>query len=195
MLDLFNKKYWEEKYESGQTGWDIGAISVPLQAYIDQLTDKNIEILIPGAGNSHEAEYLFQKGFKNVTIIDIAKQPLDNFRDRTPGFPEKKLIQQDFFEHYKTYDLIIEQTFFCALNPSFREKYVTKIFDLLNNKGKLVGLFFDFKLTEEGPPFGGSLIEYIQLFNNQFEILTFEKCYNSIKPRDGNELFLIAKRN
>ncbi|MDP3313214.1 methyltransferase domain-containing protein [Lutibacter sp.] len=195
MLDSFNKRYWEEKYESGQAGWDIGAISTPLQAYIDQLTDKDIEILIPGAGNSYEAEYLFQQGFKNVTIIDIAKQPLDNFRDRTPDFPEKKLIQQDFFEHYKTYDLIIEQTFFCALNPSFREKYVTKIFDLLNNKGKLVGLFFDFKLTDEGPPFGGSLIEYLQLFNNQFKILTFEKCYNSIKPRDGNELFLIAKRN
>ena len=33
---------------------------------------KNISILIPGCGNSHEAEYLLSQGFTNITVIDIA---------------------------------------------------------------------------------------------------------------------------
>jgi hypothetical protein len=47
---------------SNETGWDLGQVSPPLKAYIDQLTDKNLRILIPGCGNSYEAEYLLEKG-------------------------------------------------------------------------------------------------------------------------------------
>ena len=31
-----NKEYWENKYDQDDTGWDIGSISTPLKAYIDQ---------------------------------------------------------------------------------------------------------------------------------------------------------------
>ena len=56
-----DKQYWSQRYQEGQTGWDIGGVSAPLAAYFDQLEDKNLRILIPGAGNAHEAAYLFQK--------------------------------------------------------------------------------------------------------------------------------------
>lgn len=189
-----DKLYWEAKYEQQKTGWDIGYISTPIKEYIDQLKDKTLKILIPGGGNSYEAEYLLNSGFKNVNVLDIAVQPLKNLQKRIPNFPKNQLIQQDFFEHSKTYDLIIEQTFFCALDPVLREKYANKMFDLLNPKGKLIGVLFDFELTNEGPPFGGSLIEYIQLFYAKFEIKILEKCYNSIKPRKGKELFFIFEK-
>ncbi|SNR35942.1 class I SAM-dependent methyltransferase [Lutibacter flavus] len=190
----FDKAYWEHKYENNKTGWDIGYVSTPIKEYIDQLKNKDLKILIPGGGNSHEAEYLLNKGFKNVYVLDIAEQPLKNIESRLSQFPKNQLINQDFFEHTKTYDLIIEQTFFCALSPSLRENYVYKMYDLLNKKGKLVGLLFDFELTEEGPPFGGGLVEYIQLFYAKFEIKIVEKCYNSIKPREGRELFFIFEK-
>jgi len=189
-----DKLYWEAKYEQKKTGWDIGYISTPIKEYIDQLKDKTLKILIPGGGNSYEAEYLLNSGFKNVNVLDIAVQPLKNLQKRIPNFPKNQLIQQDFFEHSKTYDLIIEQTFFCALDLVLREKYANKMFDLLNPKGKLIGVLFDFELTNEGPPFGGSLIEYIQLFYAKFEIKILEKCYNSIKPRKGKELFFIFEK-
>ncbi|MFD0762271.1 SAM-dependent methyltransferase [Lutibacter aestuarii] len=189
-----DKLYWEAKYEQQKTGWDIGYISTPIKEYIDQLKDKTLKILIPGGGNSYEAEYLLNSDFKNVNVLDIAAQPLKNLQKRSPNFSKNQLIQQDFFEHSKTYDLIIEQTFFCALDPVLREKYANKMFDLLNPKGKLIGVLFDFELTNEGPPFGGSLIEYIQLFYAKFEIKILEKCYNSIKPRKGKELFFIFEK-
>ena len=195
MAIKFDKTFWENKYKSNATGWDIGYPSIPLSTYFDQLTHKNIRILIPGGGNSYEAEYLFVLGFKNVFIIDIAKQPLENFKKRNPNFPENQLINDDFFNHNKTYDLIIEQTFFCALDPVLRTSYVQKMHSLLNANGKMVGLLFDFELTENGPPFGGSIVEYTKLFYETFLITILERCYNSIKPRHETELFFIFEKN
>ena len=63
--------------------------------------------------------------------------------------------------------------------------------NLLKENGKLAGVLFSFPLTEQGPPFGGSKEEYQQLFSDKFLLKTLEPCYNSIKPRENNELFII----
>ncbi|RXP45599.1 methyltransferase [Lutibacter sp. HS1-25] len=191
----FDKNFWDAKYQNNQTGWDIGYASTPIKTYIDQLQNKDLKILVPGAGNGYEVEYLFNEGFKNITVIDISEQPLKNLQQRLPNFPKEHLIHTNFFDHNNKYDLILEQTFFCALDPNLRIEYVAKMYDLLKNKGKLVGLLFDFELTEDGPPFGGSLNEYLNLFAENFKISTLERCYNSIKPRNGNELFFIFEKN
>ena len=165
-----NKDFWKERYDTNQTGWDVGAITTPLKEYIDQIQNKNTKILIPGAGNSYEAEYLHKKGFTNVYVVDLVKKPLDNLLKRIPSFPKNHLIQGNFFELREQFDLIIEQTFYCALNPKLRDKYVSKAADLLHKKGKIIGLLFQFPLTEKGPPFGGSKEEYQNRFENLFHL-------------------------
>jgi len=192
--DKLNQDYWENKYTNNKIGWDIGTISPPIENYFNQITDKKISILIPGAGNSYEAEFLFDNGFKNITVLDLAKQPLQNLQKRIPLFPTNQLIQGDFFNHHKKYDIIIEQTFFCALNPELRLNYAKKMNDLLNDKGKLIGVLFNFPLTEVGPPFGGSLMEYKKTFSKYFYTKTLEICFNSIKPRQERELFIIFEK-
>jgi hypothetical protein len=187
-MKILNKEYWENRYENNDTVWDIGHISTPLRHYIDQLENKEIKILIPGAGNAYELDYLIEKGFHNVFVIDYAQQPIDAIIKRNITL-ERHLICDDFFNHTKTYDLIIEQTFFCALQPNLRTNYVLKMHDLLSEKGKIAGLLFNFPLTEVGPPFGGSYEEYVNLFSEKFTIKTLEPAYNSIKPRANKELF------
>ena len=189
-----NSNYWEERYQNNETGWDTGKITPPLQDYIDQIENKSIHILIPGGGNSYEFEYLISCGFKNTHVLDFAKNPLENIKKRMPLLDDKQLIHSDFFEHSGQYDLIIEQTFFCALEPHLRAQYAEKMKALLKPKGKLVGLLFQFPLTEVGPPFGGSKEEYFTLFENDFYIKRIETAYNSIKPRKGNELFFIFEK-
>jgi len=186
--------YWENKYQANNIGWDIGYVSPPIKAYFNQLKNKDISILIPGAGNAHEAEYLFNNGFKNITVLDFAKQPLKNLQKRIPSFPETNLINENFFKHHEKYDLIIEQTFFCALNPELRANYAVKINELLNKNGKIAGLLFDFPLNDEGPPFGGSVDEYKNTFSINFNIKTLSRCYNSIESRQGTELFIIFEK-
>ena len=190
-----DKEYWSSKYQQQLTGWDLGRVSPPIKAYIDQLKDKNLRILIPGGGNSYEAEYLFAKGFKNTFVIDLASEPLENLKSRQPNFPKEHLIQGDFFELNDEFDLILEQTFFCALPPQNRKAYAAKMNDLLKSKGKLCGLLFNVEFEKEGPPFGGTRAEYLTYFSPYFEIETLEPCYNSIAPRQGNELFFIFKKN
>ena len=189
-IPKFDELFWSSKYQEGQTGWDMGEVSPPIKAYIDQLTNKNLSILIPGAGNAYEAAYLFEQGFTDVTVLDLAKEPLDNFKKRIPDFPKSNLVQQDFFQHKGHYDLILEQTFFCALDPSLRMSYIDKMKSLLKQHGKLVGLLFDFRLSNEGPPFGGDADAYSLAFQKQFHLKTLAPCYNSIKPRQGTELFI-----
>ncbi|WP_369918587.1 methyltransferase domain-containing protein [Tenacibaculum singaporense] len=184
-----SETFWNNKYLHNKTGWDLGKISNPLKEYVDQLEDKNLRILIPGGGNSYEAEYLFNKGFKNVFVVDIASAPLKRIQNRVPSFPKENLIHADFFELKGTFDLIIEQTFFCAINPELRSKYAQKTHKLLVKKGKLVGLLFDAKLNEDHPPFGGSKQEYEDYFMPYF-LGSMEPCYNSSGGRKGMELFV-----
>ncbi|MEX2349704.1 MAG: methyltransferase domain-containing protein [Flavobacteriaceae bacterium] len=188
------KSFWEDRYSQNATGWDLGSVSPPLMGYIDQLKSKNLSILIPGAGNGYEAQYLFQQGFANVDVVDLAIQPLENIQKRVPVFPSGQLIQADFFDLEKKYDLILEQTFFCALDPVLRPAYAKKMHTLLKPEGKLAGLLFDFPLRDDGPPFGGSQEEYRRYFEPYFHLNTFERCYNSVPPRMDNELFIIFEK-
>lgn len=188
----FDKKYWQDKYINQQTGWDIGYISTPIKEYIDQLSDKSLKILIPGAGNAHEAAYLYKKGFEKVFVLDIADEPIQNFQNSVSGFPKTQIIHQDFFKHQGHYDLIIEQTFFCSLHPNQRKDYVNKAAQLLKKNGKLVGLLFDIDFNSPYPPFGGYKELYKDLFAEKFVMQVIETSYNSIKPRRNNELFIKA---
>ncbi|MFK7770897.1 MAG: methyltransferase domain-containing protein [Saprospiraceae bacterium] len=191
-------EFWSKRYEEGRTGWDIGFPSTPLKTYIDQLENKDLKILIPGAGNAYEAEYLFTQGFKNVFVLDISKAPLDAFQKRNPEFPPKQLLLGNFFKQEEKYDLIFEQTFFCSFPPleNNRNLYAETMSQLLFPKGKLVGVWFDIPLTGnmEKRPFGGTREEYLGYLSPHFETVVFEKCYNSIEPRKGSELFGIFQK-
>ncbi len=156
-MEINTAAYWERRYEVKDTNWDVKGITTPLKTYIDQLTDKNLRILIPGAGNAYEAEYLFKQGFEQVYVMDIAHQPLQHLAERVPDFPAHHLLLEDFFLHQGAYDLILEQTFFCALPPSMRPLYARHMHELLTpRRGKLVGLLFNDVLNADKPPFGGN---------------------------------------
>jgi thiopurine S-methyltransferase len=194
-LEKFSEKYWDAHYRDDRTGWDIGYISTPIKTYIDQLTKNDFKILVPGAGNAWEVEYLFHHGYKNTHLLDFSEKSILNFLSRCPDFPVDQIIKEDFFNHRGQYDLIIEQTFFSAIPPHKRHLYAQKMHDLLKPKGKLVGLLFSFEFGFEGPPFGGTHEEYQQLFSSKFDILKLETAYNSIKPRAGNEFFIMFRKS
>ncbi|MBN2668644.1 MAG: hypothetical protein JXR60_05375 [Bacteroidales bacterium] len=177
-----------------QIGWNIGYVSTPIKNYIDQLSNKDLRILIPGCGNAYEGAYLWDCGFKNTFLLDISAEALKNVSNNYPQIPKSNLLHVDFFEHKEKYDLIIEQTFFCAIDPSYRTKYVEKIQELLNIGGCLVGVLFNIPLNSHKPPFGGNTDEYLNLFLQHFDDVKIETCYNSIKPRFGNEVFILIKK-
>lgn len=190
MAQTLDQQFWDSLYQSRDTGWDIGHPSSPLKAYIDQLTGKDRSILIPGCGNSYEAEYLLGKGFTDVTLVDISPSLTAALKNKFSTYIDRqlKVITGNFFDLKGQFDLILEQTFLCALDPSLRKNYALKMHELLKPGGRLTGVLFDCTF-EGGPPFSGSKEEYENLFKEKFDIRIMAPCYNSIEKRAGRELF------
>jgi SAM-dependent methyltransferase len=188
------QSYWEQRYIDEKTGWNIGEVSRPIKEYIDQLTDKSIDVLVPAGGHGFEAEHLYRSGFSNVHLLDFAQAPLDEFKARVTDFPDAQLHRADFFSHEGQYDLIIEQAFFCAIEPKLRDKYVQQMLATLKPGGKIAGLLFSQPFTGEGPPYGGSIEQYREHFGPHFTIHTMATAHNSIEKRAGEEVFIILQK-
>lgn len=195
----FDAGYWRARYATGRDAWDARAVTPPLRAYFDQLdVARQPRILIPGAGRAYEAEYLHQLGFREVFVADIAPEALAALLVRVPDFPPEHLLLADFFtlSNAQPFELIVEQTFFCALNPALRPVYAQQCAALLRPGGTLMGLLFDtdFGPAQE-PPFGGSRAEYRDYFTPYFDFQHFATATNSLPPRQGRELFICLKKN
>ena len=183
-----NQTYWQSRYLDESTPWDVGHVAPPLKSFLDSLQDKNLRILIPGAGRAYEALYLHRQGFRQVFVCDWVAEAFDLLRAEAPDFPAAQLLCGDFFELEGEFDLILEQTFFCAIPPSLRSSYVSKVAALLPQGGTLAGLLFASAFDKAGPPFGGTENEYRMLFSGKFEIKQLAPAKNSILPRAQNEL-------
>ncbi|EEI94325.1 thiopurine S-methyltransferase (TPMT) [Sphingobacterium spiritivorum ATCC 33300] len=185
-----DQNYWDERWLKNETGWDMGQASPAITKYMEQYPNKNAAILIPGCGNAYEAEYLLVKGFMNITLIDIAPKAVETLKEKFSGTPQVKVLCGDFFGHEGNYDLIIEQTFFCAIPPGRRKEYAEKTASLLNENGKIIGVLFDKQFNQSFPPFGGCPCEYKPIFEPHFTIKTMDGCYNSIPSRTKSEVFI-----
>lgn len=184
-----NQNFWNQRWLNNETGWDIGYAAPALCKYVDAIHRKDTAILIPGCGNAYEAKYLLGLGFTNITLIDIAPDLVRKLQQELSGKDGVHIICDDFFNHVGKYDLILEQTFFCALPPEMRTDYVEQCAKLLHENGKVAGLLFNVMFEKIGPPFGGSREEYQKLFGSLFTIKTMEQCLESIPPRAGSEVF------
>lgn len=193
-MEHSSSRFWQKRYTENRTGWDLGDISPPIRAYFDQVKNRELKILFPGCGNAYEAEYLHQNGFTNIYVLDFAEQPLLALKQRCSDFPADHIISADFFNHKGSYDIIVEQTFFSAIDPSDRQKYAQNVYELLKPGGKYVGVLFDVEFPD-GPPFGGSQDEYRGYFELYFSHVQMEPCYNSISPRSGAELFIMLEKD
>lgn len=193
MLEL-NEDFWNARYLNRETGWDMRQPSPPLTQYADGIANKSIAVLIPGCGNAHEAKYLSENGFADITLVDISSVLVNELRNKYQDIPIN-IVHSDFFLHQGKYDLILEQTFFCAISPNRRKDYVRHAHGLLNKGGKIAGVLFNDNFGfDTHPPFKGTMQEYKNLFEPFFHIRIMELCYNSIAPRKGNELFIELER-
>jgi len=191
-----NSSYWSSRYKNDQTGWDIGH---PNHGLIEEVTKRyslSTKILIPGAGRAYEAEALWDAGYLNTYVCDWAPEAFNHLRESTvlaTAFQsieeaQERLIVADFFELDDSFDLLLEQTFFCAIDPSLRERYVKQAFHLLKPVGNWLGILFDCHFPTAGPPFGGDQEAYARIFSGSFDIIELKRFKSSILPRQGKEL-------
>ena len=186
--------FWNQRYEEGSTGWDLGAVSPVFKELLQHENRRDSKVLIPGAGNAYEADYLLELGYQHITIADWSERVCGQLKQKYAGRREVHIACIDFFQLQPSFDLILEQTFFCALDPALRPAYVNKMANLLPTGGVLTGVLFD-RDFDGGPPFGGRAADYAELFTPHFLTDIWEPCRCSVLPRAGTELmFRIIKK-
>jgi len=193
--NLLDKSFWDQRWQNEQTGWDLGKPAPALIRFFDRHPiPPSARILIPGCGNAWEAEALADRGYDNITLCDISPSLCVKLRDRFADNKGIHIICTDFFNLVGPFDLVIEQTFFCALQQDLRPSYAKHMAAIIKPGGLLAGLWFSVNFPFDGPPFGGNPNDYIQLLENDFLILEAGPCDHSVKPRQGNEWFIVAQR-
>ena len=190
--------FWNQKYINNDDQWDIGS---PTPLFVDwsKTLSNRKRILIPGAGRGHDALYLAQEKH-DIYAIDFSSEAIKHLASKAKKINIKiNAICKDFFnlpEYYGTMDIVLEYTFFCAINPKLRLKYIEQTFKLLKDNGLFVGIFLPLNkhIKEGGPPYGVNLEETIDEFSNYYNILKCEKSTLTINPRIGNEVFAIMSK-
>ncbi len=157
---------WEARYQSGETGWDRGASSPALSAWLTSDGMKaGSRILVPGCGRGHEVVHLTELGF-DVTGIDIAPSAvthlLQQIKDK--GL-HAAVLQADLFQFQpdQPFDAVYEQTCLCAIQPEQRKTYERLLHSWIKPDGTLFALFMQTG-AEGGPPFHCDLLAMRQLF-------------------------------
>ena len=147
--DSLNENFWNNRYLDNDTGWDLGAISPAIKKWFDTKKNKDLQILIPGAGKGHEVKYGFDHGFNNIHYLDISSRAVTFFKDNCPNFPKEQILISDFFDLKKDlfFDVVIEQTFFCAISPVLRKSYVKKHMKFLKKMDALLDYYSIKNLT------------------------------------------------
>tara|TARA_Y100000590_G_C15631930_1_gene981513 strand:+ start:439 stop:1056 length:618 start_codon:yes stop_codon:yes gene_type:complete len=192
-FDVNKSLFWDTKYINNEFKWDLGKPTPIFKNWSKSIRNKNIKICIPGCGRGHDVLYLSNLGF-NVYAVDFSKEAI-NYINRKSNKKIKTLCV-DFFDlnnSYNSYfDYILEYTFYCAIDPKNRKKYVSKCYDILKNNGKIIAIMIPIGQPDSSgsPPFNVTENEVVENFSNKFKINKIYKSNLSIKPRENIELFV-----
>ncbi|MFZ9754711.1 MAG: methyltransferase domain-containing protein [Bacteroidia bacterium] len=191
----YGQEFWNGKYQVGETAWDLNGPSPALVKAFAKWQNKEARILIPGCGSAWETDALLEMGFTHITLIDIAPDLVAQLKTKYADRADRvTVLEGDFFQLEGQFDVVVEQTFFCALPPLLRSAYVRKMYHLLASKGEIVGLLFNRDFEQDGPPYGGTAEEYKGLFEPYFHLLTMENSVDSHPKRLGTELFITFEK-
>ncbi|KAL3506430.1 hypothetical protein ACH5RR_031812 [Cinchona calisaya] len=112
-------------------------------------TAEEIQILVPGCGNSKLSEYLYYEGFRNITNVDFSKVViLDMLRRNVRLRPEMKWRVMDMthmqFEK-ESFDVVLDKGGLDALmepelGPKLGNQYLSEVKRVLKDGGKFVCL-------------------------------------------------------
>ena len=198
-FDHTNVEFWENRYKENNINWDIGAPTPIFKNWAIKQKEK-FSICVLGAGNGWDAIYLSNKGH-DVTAVDFSQTAIKNIKKSAKASNLKiNVLQENIFnlDKYKNiYDVIIEYTCFCAIDPKQRYDYVEIVNKILKKGGKLVAIFFPINknIKDQGPPFAVNINKTIKSFNKYFTLIHKEYSPLSIKPRKDNEIFVILEKN
>jgi len=203
-----NRNYWQKRFTSGDTPWELGRASRVVCEALAELEARGFllnarRVLCPGCGTGADAIEVARLGASVIGIdwcdsaVTASKQRASVVHGELRGSLEVR--QADFFlAAPEPVDLVCEHTFFCAIDPGLRPRYVERVHKWLSKGGFLAGNFFIIppdvapKLTRmslgpdgTGPPFACTEQELLKLTADYFEPVLMRPGHNSEPTRKG----------
>ncbi|MBK8260697.1 MAG: methyltransferase domain-containing protein [Nannocystis sp.] len=191
-------EFWQELYASGGDRWELGQPAPPLAAYLEADPPRGQDALVVGCGRGHEARLLARLGAQ-VTAIDLAPAAITDARAllaRDEPHLHVDFQVGDLFDlrgRPPAFDLVLEHTCFCAIEPTRRGDYVRAIADALRPGGRLIALFYAHG-RPGGPPYTVDEDELLRRFQPDFEVERLLLAEGSIPQRAGHELLGVLRR-
>ena len=193
----YSREDWERHYDEKDLRWDLDKVASPFVHLWEKRDIPPCKAIVPGCGAGHEVMFLAEKGFE-VTAVDYshgAIRLLESAFEKNSFLSE--VLHQDFFtlgrKYNEIFDLMLEHTFFCAINPGMRQDYVETASRILKPGGSLIGLFYETN-EDGGPPFNTSQKDIEKYFSGSFRIESLSKTPHSVEQRRGKEWLAILKK-
>lgn len=199
-------EYWSERYKNGTTNWDLRKetkvfVALRQKDYIPKPSESHpLNIVIPGCGFGYDAIGFAKAGY-DVTAVDFVPEALNVLETnaKQEGVTVH-LLKKDIFDlgelYPQSFDIALEYTCFCAINPARRKEYATMLSTIIRKGGLLVGLFFPFEDTPHiTPPFSVRFDEITTMFEEVgFRLKHDEEPLESHPARAGRERLLLFER-
>ena len=195
--DVNKPDFWEEIYQAGRAGWDLGGPTPTLHRLLESGEIKPGRLIVLGAGRGHDARDWARNGFQ-VTAVDFAADAVAAMRALADPAAPTEIVQGDIFAlpaklNHK-FDVVLEYTCFCAINPARRGEYAEVVARLIKPGGTYAALLFPLDQHAGGPPFAVSIDEALTLFRKRkFRLKRREVPEDSVWQRHGLEELLIFK--
>ena len=195
-VDLQEEKYWTNVYQTENPGWELNQPSPAFIEYVPKLKLPKSRVLVLGCGSGNDAALFAQAGHI-VTAVDFSAEAIERGQKKYSEFKNIRWVQADIFKldstYYQAYDIVVEHTCFCAIDPARRSELVKLWNRVLVPGGFLLGVFFVME-RRSGPPFGSTEWELRERLKKYFQFSYWNRFRSSIQKRNGKELFIYANK-
>jgi len=170
---------FKERYETGQTPWEIDRVDSNLVIMLTEAGIKPCKTLDIGCGTGNNSIWLAEQGFE-VTGCDASKLAIDKAMEKSnQAGTECAFFEADFLKEKSNtplYSLLIDRgCFHCFDETSERQQFIDNCFSMLKDGGLWISIIgnADEKRQEQGPP-QMSAAEIATLIEPHFEIIIIE---------------------
>ncbi|UMQ41966.1 class I SAM-dependent methyltransferase [Chryseobacterium sp. Y16C] len=175
------KNHWENVYETknpDEVSWTQKIPQTSLDLIEEASKDKSSKIIDIGGGDSNLVDFLLEKGFENISVLDISSKALEKAKERLGSQAENvdwiatNIIE---FEPQTTYDIWHDRAAFHFLTTKEEIKKYAEIVKNAVSDTLIIGTF-----SVNGPQkcSGLPIVQYDEnrlkaIFSDSFELVKF----------------------
>jgi len=189
-------KMWSHIYQTEEPRWDLGAPHPAFVNILPQIKLPKSRIAVLGCGRGHDAAFLAEAGHF-VTAFDFSEEALTAAREKYSNIKNLNFVQADAFKlpekYIGAFDVVVEHTFYCAVDPDRRDEVMNVWRKLLIPNGFVLGIFF-VMFKRMGPPWGGTEWELRRRFDKYFRFLYWTRWHHSPGSREHREIAIYMQK-